>query len=117
MLRCGRSLFNAGREAQSSSRHVHALYVPSSLLFALINISININIHQHNTPKINPPTHTNITPPHTRPPTLTGYCCGQCSMNQLLTSGTSTARRVRPLRWLKGAGAHISAMPLAVVSL
>lgn len=51
------------------------------------------------------------------PPTLTGYCCGQCSRNQLLTSGTSTARLVRPLRWLKGAGAHMSAMPLAVVSL
>jgi hypothetical protein len=38
-------------------------------------------------------------------------------MNHPLTSGTSTARRVRPLRWQKGAGAHISATPLAVVSL
>jgi hypothetical protein len=43
--------------------------------------------------------------------TLTGYCCGQCSMNQELTRGTSQARRVRPLRWLKGAGAHSRATP------
>ena len=35
----------------------------------------------------------------------------------MLTSGTSTARRVRPERRLKGRGAHSSAMPAAVMSL
>jgi hypothetical protein len=38
-------------------------------------------------------------------------------MNQLLTSGTSTARRVYPVLWLNGAGAHSSAMPDAVFSV
>lgn len=37
-------------------------------------------------------------------------------MNQALTSGTSQARRVRPLRRLKGRGAQTSAMPAAVFS-
>ena len=41
---------------------------------------------------------------------------GQCSRYQDLTSGTSITRRVRPERKLNGRGAHISAMPFAVLS-
>lgn len=41
---------------------------------------------------------------------------GQCSRYQVLTSGTSRARRIRPDRKLNGRGAHIRPIPFAVLS-
>lgn len=43
--------------------------------------------------------------------------CGQCSWNQELTRGMSTARRMFPERLLNGCGAHSSAMPCDVLSV
>ena len=48
---------------------------------------------------------------------MTGWAGGQCSINQALTNGTSTERRMWPERMLKGRGAQYKAIADAVCSL